>query len=511
MGDARVVVLVDDVHPRFGEDCCDALEARGVQTSLVRVSAPATGAATRRRAATGPGASVVDAQRLDGGVGGLIDARAVPAADPADPGAAAVVRADIEVLLDAARSLGADLRAAGGRGRGLVATVALGDGQFGLAAPQDANPVGAARSAFLRAAAAEWQIARTAWVDVDRDLADPTGRAIEELDRIAADDPPTAGLHEVGAGRDGRRRLALVAAPTPDEPSAVGPLPDGAVVLAVGGARGITVALLEGLARAVPGLCLVLTGRTVVPARDSEPAGVRAARDRTQIRAALLADARAGDRAATPAAVEQQVDAVVRGRALRDALTRLRAAGADVTYVPLDVRDDDALAQLVADVRAGHGRLDGVVHAAGVVEDRRLADKAPESLGRVIDTKLRPAFTLARTIDPTGLAFCAFFSSLSARFGNVGQADYAAANAALDVLASRLDATWPCRVVAVAWGPWDGGMLAPVLRAAYRRRGLGLIDEPDGVAAFLRELTVGAGSQVLLASDLPALTRSGAS
>ncbi len=46
--------------------------------------------------------------------------------------------------------------------------------------------------------------------------------------------------------------------------------------------------------------------------------------------------------------------------------------------------------------------------------------------------------------------------------------------------------------MAVDWGPWAGtGMVSPELAREYERRGIGLIDPDEGVAAALAELRAG--------------------
>ena len=151
---------------------------------------------------------------------------------------------------------------------------------------------------------------------------------------------------------------------------------------------------------------------------------------------------------------------------------------------------------MVDDVHARHGRLDGVVHGAGVCEDGLLAAKSPESFARVFETKVAGAVALADALPAdAGLRFLALFGSVSGVYGNRGQSDYAAANDALDTLARvwrhRLG---DARVVSVDWGPWSaagGGMVSPTLEAEYARRGLTTIDPDEGVAALLAELAAG--------------------
>ena len=92
---------------------------------------------------------------------------------------------------------------------------------------------------------------------------------------------------------------------------------------------------------------------------------------------------------------------------------------------------------------------------------------------------------LARKLRPESLKFLVFFSSVSGRFGNIGQADYSAANEYLNKLAQHLDRSWPGRVVAINWGPWDAGMVSDQLREMYRKqRDIDLIPPAEGVRIF---------------------------
>ena len=78
---------------------------------------------------------------------------------------------------------------------------------------------------------------------------------------------------------------------------------------------------------------------------------------------------------------------------------------------------------------------------------------------------------------------------MSGVFGNRGQVDYAAANDALDELATVANVSRPVRAVSLDWGPWAGtGMVSPELEREYARRGIGLIPCQDGVRALLDEL-----------------------
>ncbi|MEO7328209.1 MAG: SDR family NAD(P)-dependent oxidoreductase, partial [Minicystis sp.] len=182
----------------------------------------------------------------------------------------------------------------------------------------------------------------------------------------------------------------------------------------------------------------------------------------------------------------------------------IAAAGASARYHAVDVRDAAAFGALIDAIYAHHGRIDGVIHGAGILEDRLLAQKTRESFDRVFETKVESALTLAEKLRPD-TSFVVFFGSVSGAFGNKGQIDYAAANDSLDKLAWWLEERIKGRVVSIDWGPWAGaGMVSPELSREYDRRGIGLIDPQEGLDAFLDELLHGSrAAQVILMNAAP--------
>ena len=182
---------------------------------------------------------------------------------------------------------------------------------------------------------------------------------------------------------------------------------------------------------------------------------------------------------AKPAAIEAAYKRLLKDREIRANLDAIRAAGSAVEYRAVDVRDAAAFGALLDELNAAGG-IAGVIHGAGVIEDKLLRDKTPESFDRVFGTKVDSALTLARKLDPAKLKFLALFASITSRYGNRGQSDYAAANEVLSKLACDLDRKWPGRVVSIAWGPWaEVGMVAD-LEKHLVARGLKLIEPAVG-------------------------------
>ncbi|MEV2210270.1 SDR family NAD(P)-dependent oxidoreductase [Streptomyces sp. NPDC050997] len=300
----------------------------------------------------------------------------------------------------------------------------------------------------------------------------------------------------------GRHGLGMTEAPLGAlATSGAGPAGDGAaeaeavgldrdsVVLLVGGARGITARFARVLASA--SRCRIeLLGRTPAPA-GPEDATTAAARTAADLRAVLAAQ---GGR--TPAEVNRGAELLLAQREITTTLAELAALGSPARYRAVDFREPDGALQAVKEIHAEHGRIDGVVYAAGVIEDRLIGEKSAESFERVYGTKTEGAETLLAALEelPGGPSFAVLFGSVSAVLGNRGQVDYAAANDALESLGTAWSARTGRRALTVHWGPWApaaGGMVTPELGREYARRGIALIDPEEGTAALLRELAWG--------------------
>lgn len=328
-----------------------------------------------------------------------------------------------------------------------------------------------------------------------REHPDTTCRLVELPPTADADTIARTAAAEAATPRDepviitGTTRHTLRLAPrdsrTPDgtrdlrAPEQALALDRDAVVLLIGGARGITAEVAKAL-----DCRLVLAGRTA-PATGSEPEG-----DLPALRTHFA-------RMNTPPQhIDREARRVLAAREVRDTLAHL---GDRATHHQLDVRDTAALRRLVKEVHAEHGRLDGVVYAAGVIEDRLAVEKDPESFARVHATKVEGAKALLEELRdlPARPRFTVFFGSISAAAGNRGQTDYAAANDALEALGGA-------EALTVHWGPWapGTGMVTEELANAYAERGIAVIDPAAGVRALLEELRNGTtGAVVLTASE----------
>ncbi len=306
-----------------------------------------------------------------------------------------------------------------------------------------------------------------------------------------------SGPVQVSLSAAGRRTLTDVALPSPHATPALGP--DDVVVVS-GGARGVTAACVIELAARTQAR-FVLLGRSRID--GDEPAEARRASDEPALMKALAPTA------GSPAALRKQVAAILATREARATLAAIEASGGRARYVPVDVADAGAVAAALAPVRAEWGPITGLVHGAGVLQDRKVKDKTDAMWDAVWTTKIGGVRAMLSATEADPLRLICFFSSVAARTGNFGQADYAAANELLNRLAAREAVRRPGAVVrSIGWGPWEGGMVTPALARAFHARGIALIPLLAGARAFVDELGAPGPHEVviggLLAGDAAA-------
>lgn len=113
----------------------------------------------------------------------------------------------------------------------------------------------------------------------------------------------------------------------------------------------------------------------------------------------------------------------------------IRAAGGSVEYSALDVADHAALASLVANAAAKHGRLDVVVNNAPSVTYAALADLTPETFRKDFDVNVNSAMVTTReafkVMIPAGRGSIINISSINGLLALANMSAYGAAKAAL--------------------------------------------------------------------------------
>ncbi|MEU2032856.1 SDR family NAD(P)-dependent oxidoreductase [Nocardia amamiensis] len=156
-------------------------------------------------------------------------------------------------------------------------------------------------------------------------------------------------------------------------------------------------------------------------------------------------------------------------------LESLRASGVRVAARQVDVSNRAAVAALLRSIaEAGFPPLRGVVHCAGVLDDGVVTEQSWSRFETVLGPKYHAARHLDELTRDQPIDLFVTYSSVAGVLGTPGQANYAAANAALDALAWRRRAEG-LPALSIAWGPFaDVGMAADRadITARLTRRGL---------------------------------------
>ena len=384
----------------------------------------------------------------------------------------------------AARAVAAHMREHGG----LFVTVQDTGGDFGISGNCGARAWLAGTSALAKTAGLEWPKASTKAIDLERgnlqhgDIADLLAKEL-----FAGGPEP-----EVGIRKDGSR--ITLASVEVELSSAKRPLPEGAVFVVTGGARGVTAASLVALAKFARPRVLLL-GRTPL---ETEPEPFHGVVDEASMKRIALQEANRAGEVVTPKLIGAKVDKILANREVLATLAALEAEGAKTRYAALDVRDAEALGALLTEVRAAWGPIHGLVHGAGVLADAFIDKKTDAQFDRVFDTKVLGLRALLEATQTDPIQWLCLFSSVAARAGNPGQSDYAMANEILNKVAAvearRREGR--CRVVSIGWGPWDGGMVTPALRGHFESMGVALLGVAAGAQAFVRELSAAPSDDV---------------
>ena len=264
------------------------------------------------------------------------------------------------------------------------------------------------------------------------------------------------------------------------------------VVVVTGAAGSIVSAITADLAVASGGTFHLLD---LTPTPDPHDPDLDAFRtDRNRLKATIAERMKAAGDHPTPVAIERELARFERLDAARTAIQSVEAAGGTAHYHSVDLTDAEAVAAVMATVGEVSGRIDVLLHAAGLEISRNLPEKEPREYDLVFDVKSDGWFNLFHAARDLPIGAAVVFSSVAGRFGNQGQTDYSAANDLLCKTMSSFRRTRPeTRGLALDWTAWGGigmatrGSIPKIMEMA----GVQMLPPEAGVAWIRRELTSG--------------------
>lgn len=368
----------------------------------------------------------------------------------------------------------------------LISATRLG-GQHGYDSVGAFAPLGGAVAGFTKAYKREHMSSLAKAIDFEakRDIAQIAQLLIDETLR----DP---GAVEIGYTASQRWSIGL------REQTAVDGRPgmelnDKSVFLITGAAGSIVSAITADLAAASGGTFYLLD---LVPKPDpNNPDLKRFMSDKEGLKRDLFVRIQARGERATPVLVEKELAALEREQAAQAAIDAVRSAGGTPHYFSVNVTDANAVAGVIQQVRQQSGRIDVLLHAAGIERSHVLPDKSQQEFDLVFDIKSDGFFNLLHAVGDTPLGACVVFSSIAGRFGNAGQTDYSSANDLLCKLISNFRTShMATRGIAIDWTAWGGigmatrGSIPKMMELA----GIDMLPPEAGIPVIRRELTAGA-------------------
>lgn len=263
------------------------------------------------------------------------------------------------------------------------------------------------------------------------------------------------------------------------------------VVVVFGGAQGITPELISELSKEYP--CnYILVGRSDPPTEEFDK--YKSLDSKDKIRRYLITE----ENMKSPGEIEKKVQKIFKTNQINENVAKIKQNGAKVTYISLDIKNEEALRNFIKKTYNTYNRIDGIFHAAGLLDDKLFIHKTFESFYNVYSTKVTPLHVLLDEL-LSDLKLFVMFSSVASSYGNKGQSDYASANSVFDYIAPILNDKVEARILTINWGPWKGtGMVNDTLKAEFKKRGVSLIPLRKGAEYFVNELKYGKESHILV-------------
>ncbi len=315
------------------------------------------------------------------------------------------------------------------------------------------NPVTGLFGGFIKSLHRDLPNAYLAAVNTDETLSEAIAHVGNSLGQHPNEDELTEIF--VRNGREQKQCLALTETLTQQQ--AIPQISSDTVVLATGGARGVTAVLLEELIRRYH--CKVVAfGRTdlsLTPKHFLEMPEQELAAYETQFYRAELADNKTRNIIDLKRIFQRHLAA----NEIYQNQLRMAKLGGSFEYVCADITHSDTIENAIVTLIKKYGNIDMLVHGAGTQISRALTNKTVADFNSVVSAKLIGLRNIYQALQHNQNTDGVIFHILTSAFsfwGNDGQPDYGAANEAMNRLADAFNTTGAGNWSSLAWLGWAG-------------------------------------------------------
>ena len=166
----------------------------------------------------------------------------------------------------------------------------------------------------------------------------------------------------------------------------------------------------------------------------------------------------------------------------------LEPLGGEIIYSAVDVCDRAQLQQVVEQAKLRwQCELDGVIHLAGIAQEKMLVEETQASLAATLRPKVLGTWVLSQLLKDRPDSVFISFSSVNSFFGGIGVGAYAAANSFLDCFFQYQRSKGSLRSYCFSWSMWNevGMSRNASVKELLRARGYYVITAKQGLQSLL--------------------------
>lgn len=194
-----------------------------------------------------------------------------------------------------------------------------------------------------------------------------------------------------------------------------------------------------------------------------------------------------------------------------EVIREIESLGYEASYIETDISNKDMVFKLIEEIKLKYGKIDGIIHCAGVIRDSFVLKKNPDEMEEVLAPKVFGTIWLDEATKYDSLDFFVMFSSIAGLYGNIGQSDYAYGNSFMDSFAEmRNKLQRPGKTVSIQWPFWkNGGMniSKEELDQIKKNTGLSPLEDKAGIEAFEFALSANESSMAILFGNVENMRR----
>lgn len=127
----------------------------------------------------------------------------------------------------------------------------------------------------------------------------------------------------------------------------------------------------------------------------------------------------------------------------------------NIEYYSVDVSHYDIMKEILTTVRQKYGKINGIIHAAGIGGGQLIESTTTENLDAMLKSKVYGAWNLDQLTKEDNLEFFVLFSSIATVFASIELSAYTAANTYLDYFCQYRHANRCGRTYAINWATWS--------------------------------------------------------